>query len=705
MDSAFILFENEKKILSERAKFDMELTIAEISTEDEKAAVMREYHSTLRKINSDYAAQCLQHNEDLKRRAREKKAEDDRLAREKKAEDDRLALLTQLKQAQIAYSDSKGTEHEEMFKQLVDELSNALIRNFSVSIPQPVSSLPSFTSAVRLGVISISPSVASSPGTLQDEYKKLPPGYANPIAHAGFPMHGCWNSPMISPLPNILVSSCFRAFYLSRDEGLVDNDVVAPMWSLIKAVSVPDKETSITSNVMDALRSALGIDQIAAHGGKTYFKEQFSIGKYHSDSGIAVTLLSPTSVGNTSVTDPQHYLLCSIIEHKVANGYGDHQCAVDYLNTVTTPNTVGALKELVPVHKELVAAGFNHPVLAVIIEERNLRFEALHWSPVGVVMSRLGSCDLRPAPLHMDCAVLLTAARRCLRSLQVVNEAAVARLPSISTSPFVVCDIGSEITENALPDVSDILAEALLAPIDAYSQPSFPPSPPVDAVWEVMQVQAWTHSQVFRCRAKSNGSSAPLAGDRTSSSALLLKAGSCTVPSDMKMLAPRTQEIAMHWTTLSSLGLAPTLYKASVLDTWRVVVAEWLADPWMTLREALKKCVTSSREGSPDPFQIAFPALKQAVLDAACKMHGVGLAHGDLRDVNIMVRRSDTGDNTWEVRFVDLDWLCVEGEGRYPLDVNTTSVVRPDAVLPGGVICQQHDLDQIGIVFDNALQG
>ena len=76
---------------------------------------------------------------------------------------------------------------------------------------------------------------------------------------------------------------------------------------------------------------------------------------------------------------------------------------------------------LIPVHSRLVEKGFSHPVLVCVIEERTLRFEALHLSPVGIVIAPLGSCVLRPdvdSESIMACRVLITAAKRCLCSLE-----------------------------------------------------------------------------------------------------------------------------------------------------------------------------------------------------------------------------------------------------------------------------------------------
>jgi hypothetical protein len=70
--------------------------------------------------------------------------------------------------------------------------------------------------------------------------------------------------------------------------------------------------------------------------------------------------------------------------------------------------------------------------------------------------------------------------------------------------------------------------------------------------------------------------------------------------------------------------------------------------------------------------------------------HSGGLAatvHGDMRGPNIFVRRTDK----WEVRFVDLDWAGIAGEGRYP-PAMSDSIPWHAHAQPGQVVQQEHDV-------------
>jgi len=71
-------------------------------------------------------------------------------------------------------------------------------------------------------------------------------------------------------------------------------------------------------------------------------------------------------------------------------------------------------------------------------------------------------------------------------------------------------------------------------------------------------------------------------------------------------------------------------------------------------------------------------------------LHQEGWVHGDIRDSNIMVKKSSPFET---FQLVDFDWSGRIGEARYPLDVNTTSVKRPDAVAGGELIKAEHDIE------------
>ncbi|KAG6374536.1 hypothetical protein JVT61DRAFT_4585 [Boletus reticuloceps] len=69
--------------------------------------------------------------------------------------------------------------------------------------------------------------------------------------------------------------------------------------------------------------------------------------------------------------------------------------------------------------------------------------------------------------------------------------------------------------------------------------------------------------------------------------------------------------------------------------------------------------------------------------------HSFGFVHGDIRDVNIMVSKSE---GPMKFMFVDLDWSGKVNEARYPSYVNRRSIVRPEDALRGKHITQRHDI-------------
>ena len=81
--------------------------------------------------------------------------------------------------------------------------------------------------------------------------------------------------------------------------------------------------------------------------------------------------------------------------------------------------------------------------------------------------------------------------------------------------------------------------------------------------------------------------------------------------------------------------------------------------------------------------------------------HG-GFVHGDIRSVNVLVRKPDVALTHAEVLLVDWDWAGVEGQVEYPVDMNP-AVWRPPTAQVGGMITHEHDLAmtlRLGTVYD-----
>lgn len=127
-----------------------------------------------------------------------------------------------------------------------------------------------------------------------------------------------------------------------------------------------------------------------------------------------------------------------------------------------------------------------------------------------------------------------------------------------------------------------------------------------------------------------------------------------------------------------SLGHAPTLrgYQKLAGGGWIMVVFDALIG-FETLHEHTKK--------QPLPDTV-FGDITRTLE----RFHSLGFVHGDIRDVNIMVSKSE---EPMKFMFVDFDWSGkVADVVRYPSCVNTRSIVRPKDALRGKRITQAHDI-------------
>ena len=76
-------------------------------------------------------------------------------------------------------------------------------------------------------------------------------------------------------------------------------------------------------------------------------------------------------------------------------------------------------------------------------------------------------------------------------------------------------------------------------------------------------------------------------------------------------------------------------------------------------------------------------------------LHKMNLVHGDVRDVNVMVRKDRSG---WSL--VDFDWSGKIGEVRYPMNVNHgLGLRRPEGALDGELILADHDIEMLDHLF------
>ena len=120
---------------------------------------------------------------------------------------------------------------------------------------------------------------------------------------------------------------------------------------------------------------------------------------------------------------------------------------------------------------------------------------------------------------------------------------------------------------------------------------------------------------------------------------------------------------------MAQLGHAPKVITTQKCGTWTIVVMEDLvgARHW--------------NRGDKATLGDALSAAVQA-------LHGIGWAHGDLREPNVLVVPVH-GQS--KVYLVDFDWACESGAATYPLTINTDSDIWVDGVGPGQPILISHD--------------
>ena len=72
-------------------------------------------------------------------------------------------------------------------------------------------------------------------------------------------------------------------------------------------------------------------------------------------------------------------------------------------------------------------------------------------------------------------------------------------------------------------------------------------------------------------------------------------------------------------------------------------------------------------------------------------LHERGFVHGDVRDINVLVRNDDAPESDPDVLIVDWDWAGHAGQVVYPRGINT-QLSRPEAALAHEEIKAEHDV-------------
>ncbi|KAG2365182.1 hypothetical protein BDR07DRAFT_699102 [Suillus spraguei] len=130
----------------------------------------------------------------------------------------------------------------------------------------------------------------------------------------------------------------------------------------------------------------------------------------------------------------------------------------------------------------------------------------------------------------------------------------------------------------------------------------------------------------------------------------------------------------------ASGGFAPALYGFEHLPGgWFMIVMEMITEDYCCLANL----------SAPYPHG-------DAIAKALQSLHEEGYVHGDIRDINIMVKR----DCSPGFKLMDFDWSGIIGEARYPMNVSRGIFLwRPDGAVDGQLILAEHDIQMLEVMF------
>ncbi|PVG01061.1 hypothetical protein CPB86DRAFT_795346 [Serendipita vermifera] len=160
-----------------------------------------------------------------------------------------------------------------------------------------------------------------------------------------------------------------------------------------------------------------------------------------------------------------------------------------------------------------------------------------------------------------------------------------------------------------------------------------------------------------------------------------------TTTEGTKVLVKFTERYSLeaHW-LCAKANAAPALYRfQSLPGGWYMAVMEYL-DP------EIYQDLTSGYGNDA--------SLKEEVNRVVTILHEGGFVHGDIRDVNIMTRRRwEPKDGARTALLLDFDWAGQDGVVTYPINVNVTSIRRPDEIRDWKPIKKEHDWFMVKQIF------
>jgi serine/threonine protein kinase len=145
---------------------------------------------------------------------------------------------------------------------------------------------------------------------------------------------------------------------------------------------------------------------------------------------------------------------------------------------------------------------------------------------------------------------------------------------------------------------------------------------------------------------------------------------------------------------LAERQLAPRLHAVERLSGGQyMVVMDEVSKDYVSLFKFIQDkpdILSTDNDGTRDLFL-------QRVRDCLIQLHQAGLVHGDVRNTNIMVNTVGLGDSSFFL--VDFDSGGEIRQVRYPLDLNTLTVKRPEGATGGAIVEVEHDLEMLNNIW------
>ena len=147
---------------------------------------------------------------------------------------------------------------------------------------------------------------------------------------------------------------------------------------------------------------------------------------------------------------------------------------------------------------------------------------------------------------------------------------------------------------------------------------------------------------------------------------------------------------------LAAKGFAPKLFAVERLPGGLyMVVMDDVDEEYVSLFDLIRDNPDLLSEEHLD----ARNSLSDKIRQCLRQLHQAGFVHGDIRDTNLMVKRGGFNDGSFLV--VDYDSGGKIKQVRYPLNLNTTSVKRPEEATGGAIIEVEHDLEMLDRIWDS----